>query len=425
MPPRVAPSEPSLDLSNPFYVHPGDGPSSVTVTSILTGSNYHSWSRTMRRALGGKMKLDFIDGTFPIPTDSFDPIFRPWNRCNMLIHSWIHNSGSESIAHSLVFMEDAIDVWNDLKERFSQGNLVRISELQHEIYSLRQDSKYVTDFYSDLKILWEELEVYLPIPTCSCRVQCSCEAMRSARKNHSLLHTVRLLTGLNDNFSMVKSQILLMDPLPPINKVFAMVIQHERQGNFAGNDDSSVLVNAARYGKGASSSKSSRVCTYCGMGNHVVDQCYRKHGLPPHLRKSSGSVNVAVEGGDDTTTAPPTTTSTPSISQAQFDQLMALLQNSTVNQASSSASSNQVGSSMDQRTNGMIGFAEEFDGLYYIKLTDKTVHASNVDGTQSPIIPTQALWHFRLGHLSSRILNRTKQKSHPRRSSFEHLKDTV
>ncbi|MCI38983.1 hypothetical protein A2U01_0060212 [Trifolium medium] len=81
-------------------------------------------------------------------------------------------------------MENTIDVWNDLKERFSQGDLVRIAELQQEIYSLFQDSRSVTEFFSALKILWEELELYLPIPTCTCRVKCNCEAMRSARNNH-------------------------------------------------------------------------------------------------------------------------------------------------------------------------------------------------------------------------------------------------
>ncbi|MCI52579.1 TIR-NBS-LRR type disease resistance protein, partial [Trifolium medium] len=53
--------------------------------------------------------------------------------------------------------------------------------------------------------------------------------MRSARNNHVLMHTIHFLTGLNENFAMVKSQILLMEPLPPLNKVFPMVIQHERQ----------------------------------------------------------------------------------------------------------------------------------------------------------------------------------------------------
>ncbi|MCI91175.1 flavonol sulfotransferase-like protein, partial [Trifolium medium] len=46
----------------------------------------------------------------------------------MLIHSWIMNSVYPSIAQSIIFMENAVDVWLDLKERFSQGDLVRVSE---------------------------------------------------------------------------------------------------------------------------------------------------------------------------------------------------------------------------------------------------------------------------------------------------------
>ncbi|MCI71226.1 receptor-like serine/threonine kinase, partial [Trifolium medium] len=75
MPPRVAPMDPTSDPSSPYYVHSSDGPSSVKVTPLLTGSNYHSWSRSMRRALGGKLKLEFVDGTIPIPEDQFDPSF--------------------------------------------------------------------------------------------------------------------------------------------------------------------------------------------------------------------------------------------------------------------------------------------------------------------------------------------------------------
>lgn len=95
----------------------------------------------------------------------------------MLVHSWLVNSVSPSIAQSIVFMENACDVWVDLKERFAQGDLVRISELMQEIYSLQHDSKTVTTVYSELKILWEELEIYMPIPNCTCRVRCSCEFM--------------------------------------------------------------------------------------------------------------------------------------------------------------------------------------------------------------------------------------------------------
>jgi hypothetical protein len=35
--------------------------------------------------------------------------------------------------------------------------------------------------------------------------------------------------GLNDSFSAVRAQILLIDPLLPINKVFSLIIQEEEQ----------------------------------------------------------------------------------------------------------------------------------------------------------------------------------------------------
>lgn len=43
---------PTIDPSSPYYVHPSDGPTSIPITPVLTGSNYHSWARSMRRALG-------------------------------------------------------------------------------------------------------------------------------------------------------------------------------------------------------------------------------------------------------------------------------------------------------------------------------------------------------------------------------------
>lgn len=121
MPPRLAPVppiDPSMDQTSPFFVHPSDGPSSVTVTPVLSGSNYHTWARSMRRALGAKMKFDFLDGSIVMPADPFDPSFRAWNRCNMLILSWIMNSVNEYISQSIVFMENAADVLLDLKKRF-------------------------------------------------------------------------------------------------------------------------------------------------------------------------------------------------------------------------------------------------------------------------------------------------------------------
>ncbi|XP_058733459.1 uncharacterized protein LOC131605080 [Vicia villosa] len=73
--PNSSPSDPVCDQASPYYVHPSDGPSSFSITPVLSGSNYHSWVQSMRVTLGGKMQFDFVDGTIPIPTDPFEPSF--------------------------------------------------------------------------------------------------------------------------------------------------------------------------------------------------------------------------------------------------------------------------------------------------------------------------------------------------------------
>jgi len=127
--------------------------------------------------------------------------------------------------------------------------------------------------------------------------------MPSARKNHLLLYAMRFLTGLNENFSMVKSQILLMYPLPPMNRFFSMV--HEIQGNLAPNvtvEDTLPSINVVNTGKfkngySRNMNKSShqgfnssynklRVCSFCGRNNHIVETCYKKHGYPSPLQRN-------------------------------------------------------------------------------------------------------------------------------------------
>ncbi|GAU47169.1 hypothetical protein TSUD_28920 [Trifolium subterraneum] len=430
------------DQASPYYVHASDGPSSVTVKPILNGSNYHSWARSMRRALGGKMKYEFVDGTIPPVLDhfdptyrAFDPTYRAWNRCNDLVLSWIMNFVSESIAQSIVFMENAMDAWNDLKDRFSQGDLVRISELMQEIYALQQDSKSVTEFYSDLKILWEELEIYMPIPNCTCRSRCNCEAMISARSNHTLLYAIRFLTGLNDNFAMVKSQILLLDPLPSMTKMFSMVLQFERQRNFGTSEESKVLVNAvdskkpsypnSRGSSQPATSKGSKFCTYCHRTNHTVNDCFKKHGYPPHMQRNhsnraaymaSGESNEANSAASDHGQS--SQAATPSITPDQYQQLMSLLQSSSsANHALASTSSKQVNSStsviifvalysglihtikslqlrssylQDKDMKRMIGSADRVEDLYYLNLQNDDVQVHNAVTNNN--LPLSAIW---------------------------------
>lgn len=53
----------------------------------------------------------------------------------------------------------------------------------------------------------------------------------------------------------------------------------------------------------------------------------------------------------------------------------------------------------------MIGLASQYEGLYYLEVDTKKVHVSNIWNEGSETIPEEALWHFRLGHLSNSPLS--------------------
>lgn len=72
--------DPQIEKSSPYFVHPSDGPSSVSVSPKLNGINYYSCARSMRRALGGKIKLGFVYGIIDPIIDNFDPLYRAWNQ---------------------------------------------------------------------------------------------------------------------------------------------------------------------------------------------------------------------------------------------------------------------------------------------------------------------------------------------------------
>ena len=51
--------------------------------------------------------------------------------------------------------------------------------------------------------------------------------------------------------------------------------------------------NQSGFGRGNSSGKGSKLCTYYGFINHTVDECYKKHGYPPrHKYYKSQSSNI-------------------------------------------------------------------------------------------------------------------------------------
>jgi len=103
-------------VNNYLYLHPGENPAASLVSLVLDATNYHSWSRSIITALSAKNKVEFVLGTHPCPTTS-DPNYSVRVRCNNMVLFWLVHSVSLPIRQSVIWMDIAVDVWNDLKNK--------------------------------------------------------------------------------------------------------------------------------------------------------------------------------------------------------------------------------------------------------------------------------------------------------------------
>uniref|UniRef100_A0A803PRT7 Polyprotein n=1 Tax=Cannabis sativa TaxID=3483 RepID=A0A803PRT7_CANSA len=218
------------EARNPYYLSSSDHPSSTLVPKILTGGeNYNSWKRAMSVALLARNKMKFVNGQLPEPAPDHED-YDAWNRCNSLVISWIFHVVSSDIGDSIMYMDNAATIWAELHERFQQNNGPRVFEVKRALQVLVQGS-------------------------------------------------ANIQVGLNESYSAARSQILMQDPIPNINKVYATLIQEERQRGLnnasAENSESGQFTGSSQFGR------SKMVCTHCGMTGHTIAKCYKIHGYPP------------------------------------------------------------------------------------------------------------------------------------------------
>ncbi|XP_041995751.1 uncharacterized protein LOC121745873 [Salvia splendens] len=147
--------QPAEDFSSPYYFHPSDNPGLQLFSQVLEGSNYINWSRSMSTALLAKNKLLFVNGTLLKPQDD-DLLYHAWIRCNSMVVSWIRNSLSPKICSSIMYLDDAKEIWLDLRDRFSQCDSARIYQLKQRIMSLTQGDDDINNYFTNLRIVWDE-----------------------------------------------------------------------------------------------------------------------------------------------------------------------------------------------------------------------------------------------------------------------------
>ncbi|KAL5557346.1 hypothetical protein UlMin_039582 [Ulmus minor] len=244
-----------------------------------------------------------------------------------------------------MYIDNAENMWNDLHDRFHQINGPRVFQIKQLLNVLYQGADDVNGYFTKLKTLWDELKDFRPIPSCNCG------GMKALMDYQQQEYVLQFLMGLNESFAQIRAQILMQDPLPPINKVFSLVVQEERQRSLTSSsisDSASFTINigSSSYSRGKYDNRQYEKPTYahCGYLRHTIDKCYKLHDYPPGFkfrnsnsmgntgkyspvnqnRPMANQTGTSSDQGDDSTDQ---TSSVSSLSSSQCQQLIALLSN--------------------------------------------------------------------------------------------------
>ncbi|KAL5760838.1 hypothetical protein ACOSQ2_019676 [Xanthoceras sorbifolium] len=149
-------------------------------------------------ALTAKNKIGFIDGSIEPPSETEHPTeYALWNQCNSMILSWLTHSVEPDLAKGVVHAKTA-----------RQKNALAIYQIQKSLATLSQGTMTISVYFTKLKSLWDELDTYRPISACN--------QMKAHIEQREEDWMMQFLMGLNDTYNVVRSNILMITPLPNV-----------------------------------------------------------------------------------------------------------------------------------------------------------------------------------------------------------------
>ncbi|KAJ0086552.1 hypothetical protein Patl1_07515 [Pistacia atlantica] len=125
-----------------------------------------------------------------------------------MIRSCLLNSVSSDIVGAFLYASSTEELWNELKEHYGESNGPLIYQSQREIAAVSQGNETILKYSTKLKKLWDELNCILPVP------DCNCGSGKKMNDINSLNRLMQFLMGLNDSYDQLRSQILVLEPLP-------------------------------------------------------------------------------------------------------------------------------------------------------------------------------------------------------------------
>lgn len=307
-----------VDHNSPYYLHPSDYPRQMQVNDALSDKNYVDWVQEMENFLFAKNKIGFVDGSIEKP-DKSSKDYMAWMRVDAMIKGWLTTAMEKEIRSSVKYASTAVEMWLDLRERFGKESAPRAYELKKKIAASHQDGNTVSAYYTKLRSLWDEIQSVFPMPRCTCN-GCTCDTGKRLVEHQEKEKLYEFLRGLDNDFGVIKTQILATKPTPGLGTAYHLVAEDERQRMITEEKKSTMEAAAFKafvpkrenlssnqqkaktYSKTPKREEEAQHCTFCDRGGHNRDGCFKLVGYPewwPGKTKSDKGKPKAscVEGG--------------------------------------------------------------------------------------------------------------------------------
>ncbi|XP_019229907.1 PREDICTED: uncharacterized protein LOC109210885 [Nicotiana attenuata] len=217
-----------------------------------------------------------------------------------LVFTLFDRTGS-SVLHS----NSARDLWKQLEDRYGQSDVAQLFGLRKKLLEIVQGSNDIATYFNNIKAIWDELNALDAKIPCTC-IECICEAKHKNKAIEEGRQLVQFLMGLNETYTACRGNIMMMTPIPNIDKAYSLLLQEERQRSIQPTmnspmDSSSFNASTQKFGQYSGQSKMNfnlntgggkrnntakgsdrrnMFCSYCQRAGHTIERCFKIHGYP-------------------------------------------------------------------------------------------------------------------------------------------------
>ncbi|CAN6462901.1 unnamed protein product [Victoria cruziana] len=203
----------------------GSGFLSQLITNKLTHDNYLIWKRQIVPFIRGRGLYGHLDGRCPAPSPMLlqetvegdgkiityevsNPEYDKWVEKDQTLIAYITATLSERILQTIPNDTTALDLWVLLASSYAQVLEARILQLKWQFQSLRKGTKSVNDFFTDMRVITDQLA-----------------AIGSPVSDKEMVQQV--LGSLDADYHVFRTTMRMLPTLPSFEDLRAKLIQYE------------------------------------------------------------------------------------------------------------------------------------------------------------------------------------------------------